>query len=429
MTNPLESIPGNQSGNDIEKSAAKKALGVFDESEVGNKILENPALVEVLEQAAKLGQTVSPGFYGDIKRVDPGLANEFLNDLAKKDILPKTQVDQVVTRAGVDAETALSMHRFNIASSRERSFMEREKTVEEEVMIDRAGKNVNDLRAKYGLPPVEFSPERVKMNEQYARSIDADGKKLLGGYHHTETEIIYKRSKELARFNIIQHELLHGGSHQGIKVVDNGESTDPYRVGLETRSLRKNESGQEETFLVPLNEALTEENARRITMAISKDDPELGELVAKRDESLEVMEMIRARGNQVLPAEVLQKELYYADVDWENKKLDVQQAAYYDERQAMWQLFDKIHEKNPAAFPGKSREEAREVMFDMATKAMLDGNIMPLGRLMNDTFGRGTFRQYGHLQTPQEIVTLIDSLDKVGGLKEEKPKTEGEENK
>jgi hypothetical protein len=54
----------------------------------------------------------------------------------------------------------------------------------------------------------------------------------------------------------------------------------------------------------------------------------------------------------------------------------------------------------------------------MVTKASLDGNVLPFGRLMNETFDRGTFRNYGHLQTVQEILSFVSALDKMGAQKD-----------
>jgi hypothetical protein len=47
----------------------------------------------------------------------------------------------------------------------------------------------------------------------------------------------------------------------------------------------------------------------------------------------------------------------------------------------------------------------------MVTKASFDGNIMPFGRLVNDAFGNGTFREYGHLQTVDDINNFIDKFE------------------
>ena len=76
----------------------------------------------------------------------------------------------------------------------------------------------------------------------------------------------------------------------------------------------------------------------------------------------------------------------------------------------MRNLFDKIIDRNPERSTGKTNEEAHEALFEMLQKAMFTGNILPFGRLFNDTFGHGKFREYGHLQTNEEIAAFIAGL-------------------
>ena len=85
-------------------------------------------------------------------------------------------------------------------------------------------------------------------------------------------------------------------------------------------------------------------------------------------------------------------------------------SAYTDEKIIMEDLFEKLIDRNPERFAGKTNEEAHEALFEMLQKAMFTGNILPFGRLFNDTFGRGKFREYGHLQTNEEIAAFIAGL-------------------
>jgi hypothetical protein len=52
-------------------------------------------------------------------------------------------------------------------------------------------------------------------------------------------------------------------------------------------------------------------------------------------------------------------------------------------------LYDKLYAANKAEF-----NNADEVK-DLAVKAVLTGNILPLGKLIDKTFGKGTFRAIG----------------------------------
>ena len=76
----------------------------------------------------------------------------------------------------------------------------------------------------------------------------------------------------------------------------------------------------------------------------------------------------------------------------------------------MFDMFKKIYERNPNLFDGKSPDEAENELFEMLQKAMFTGNILPFGRLFNDTFGRGKFREFGHLQTIGEQQSFVEGL-------------------
>ena len=54
-------------------------------------------------------------------------------------------------------------------------------------------------------------------------------------------------------------------------------------------------------------------------------------------------------------------------------------------------MIDKILEKNPDKFQDK------EEVFEVFAKGMITGNILPVGRLVERTFGKGTLRKIGEL--------------------------------
>ncbi len=399
---------------DPKREAATNALNGLD-ANLSEKILAHPELVDTLAWMDSKGKTFSPGLYGDIKDIDPNLGNEYLVAIARKDLLPETRVDRVIGTSEANAEIALATHRFEVLKINQAKFEnEREVTGEEIVMIRRAEQNVNALRAKHGLPPVFLPPERVKM-------IDADSIKHSTSSHAggidiptMQKDLIAGKNKQgMTTFDIIQHELIHAGSYQSLQHHEGSTPVD-YRVGLEVKSRTRNEAGDFESFLMPLNEAVTEENARRFVMSISENDPELGHLATQRKKNFEEFAVLHKEHPTHIPdPSEFSDDFFGARFDQKSGTLSVDTSGYAPERKAMWGLFDKIYEKNPGAFAGKSSGEAREIMFDMATKAGLTGNILPFGRLMNDTFGRGTFHNYGHLKSAQEIEALVSVLDRL----------------
>ncbi len=342
----------------------------------------------------------------------------------------KSQIERIVGGTESEQVAAQRIHEEIVAKAQSASFInEREKTEFELRMLARAEKNVNNLRAKYGLVPIALPPEKLHTIDSDHITLGETTLRTSGGYEAMTQQTIVTEAEELGkegigRFDVIQHESLHAGQYQSLQIQsgDGKAFLDGYRTGVGVKSRRPNEQGEYLNYLLPLNEAITEENSRRFVLETKDDDPELGSVVAERHQQFEEFQKFcESHPNHGYPETLLQGDVLQSEINPENGRPRVKPFAYYHERQAMWKLFDKIHEKNPDAFPGKEQAEASEAMFDMVTQASLDGNILPFGRLMNNTFGRGTFRNYGHLQTAQEVVALIDSLDVVKNETETEP--------
>jgi hypothetical protein len=68
-------------------------------------------------------------------------------------------------------------------------------------------------------------------------------------------------------------------------------------------------------------------------------------------------------------------------------------------------LIDKILERNSEKF------QDREEIFEIFAKGMMTGNILPVGRLIERTFGNGTLRRIGELdQDIQAQKEFVNSL-------------------
>ncbi|OGG65804.1 hypothetical protein A3I99_03185 [Candidatus Kaiserbacteria bacterium RIFCSPLOWO2_02_FULL_45_11b] len=330
---------------------------------------------------------------------------------------PRSNVERVVGGTAEQQEYIMSDHLSDVEKYSNHKFVnEREKTAEELQMISVAENNVNDLRAKYGLSPVPLPPEKVHIIYGDELTLGNATTRNAGGFEAMNQVIITTDAEEIGRsgigrFDVIQHESLHAAQYQSLQ--SSGAISTSYRVGVNVTSRKPDsESGNFLQYLNPLNEAITEENSRRLVLNTSADEPEIGHIIAKRNEEFkEFKDFCENTPNHGYPEALLAGDVLQSKINPETGRPSVKPFAYYYERQTMWKLFDKIYEKNPAAFPDKTPTEAREEIFDMVTKASFDGNIMPFGRLVNNSFGNGTFRDYGHLQTVEDISNFIDALD------------------
>ena len=87
------------------------------------------------------------------------------------------------------------------------------------------------------------------------------------------------------------------------------------------------------------------------------------------------------------------------------KRINTNCFTYELERKILNILIDKIFEKNSEKF------QEREDVFEVFAKSIITGDILPMGRLIDSTFGRGTLRRIGELdQNIQEQENFVNSL-------------------
>ncbi len=68
-------------------------------------------------------------------------------------------------------------------------------------------------------------------------------------------------------------------------------------------------------------------------------------------------------------------------------------------------LVGKLFERNLEQFTNQDE------VFEEFAKGMMTGNILPVGRLIERTFGKGTFRKIGELDEDiQAQIEFVDSL-------------------
>lgn len=61
------------------------------------------------------------------------------------------------------------------------------------------------------------------------------------------------------------------------------------------------------------------------------------------------------------------------------------------ERDILDALLERLYERNPEQFTDK------QAVFEVFAQGMMTGNLLPIGRLVDSTFGRGTLRRIGEL--------------------------------
>lgn len=334
--------------------AEKELPQTKEEVKVGSEKLE-----ELKGEDEKLIKTEIPKLHQEIEDVfsqeEDNSSGESENKrkssvirLVGKDfVVPR---EEIMKRIGETFEYQLFRGSWKKEVSRWGSMKEREKTPEELEIISIVNDATNQILEKYDLEKFDIPPENIHvMKRSIALKIYEflSLSKRQGDFSQSSEagEIIDPASKmELAKAAL--HEVIHFKSYNAIqKEMDEKGWLGPYRVGLEVHS-----RDGKNVYFKSLNEAVTEELTVRTLP-------------------------------QIVEKPVLQDE---------KNKIN-SYPSYEKEREYLNDLIDVILKENKDKF--KDRDE----VFEIFSKAMMTGNILPLGRLVEKTLGKGSFRRIGKL--------------------------------
>lgn len=270
-------------------------------------------------------------------------------------------------------------------------------------MINYAVEQINTLRKSYGLEGIQVLPEQIRFIANKFTENGATGKFFV----HQQDIVLGEEYTPVSMLNKVLHELTHFGGYTAIQIDRMPAQRDlfvsAYRMGLMVRSRENNSQDGPLAYLNGLNEAVTEELSNRMCSLVPDEHHVFGKMLTEHDVLLEKLisenradlEKSNFREHWITPVYVNEKLTAYT--------------AYTGERLVMFSLFQKIHNRTERGTT-QTLEETEEELFEMLTKAYFTGNILPFGRLFNNTFGRGKFREYGQLQTVEEQKAFIDAL-------------------
>lgn len=187
--------------------------------------------------------------------------------------------------------------------------------------------------------------------------------------------------------HVLAHEAFHIKSYRAEQMDRVNEGTvrrQQYREGLMVfprQTSRKNpKQGEdlEQVFFEWLNEAVVQELTQRLIEEVLRDPPEwLREearaVLAGREEIAPTPEHIPFEEKKILGL--------FHSVKWG--------VIYQEERVRFWEIVEKVYETHRSEF------QSREDVFRVFVEAAFEGYLMRLGRLIEETFEKGSFRKLG----------------------------------
>lgn len=277
---------------------------------------------------------------------------------------------------------------------------EREKTPEEVQIIEVANDLTNEVRRRYGLDNFDVPPDNIHV-------IPADKwmwEKTTDGLYNARLQGVAMQEDVDSRVSMLAtvvHEMLHFKSYNALQVASGEESRmhQSYRVGFMTFS----RDGKEKYF-TELNEAITEELSKRLVLSsipdLRRNSLFAGEInqtekiyqkypEAKSKSGMPLFTADTLYAEAAIPADW--KEIFQYMIGKRSPDITVKKHSYRRQRKMLNSLMDKIWNKHKDEF------KDQEAVFDVFARSYMTGNLLPIGRLIEDTFGKGSFRRIAEL--------------------------------
>lgn len=316
--------------------------------------------------------------------------------------IPETEKEQILQDKG---------ERFDDQSFKDLEGKEREKTSEELQIIFLVDKAANEIRRRYDLKDFNIPPKNIHIIPEEAWPTG----ERSGAFYSSMLQAVAVREQpaKIVFMERVFHEMLHFKSYNALQITANeSPRLDEYRCGLTVHA-----RDVEKMYFANLNEAVTEEMTKEAVKKLFDNPLFVDEIKKTKEVMTRYPEAVVSGSSESL----FDDDTYYAEIkskkSWKeavgrlfgeqekSKKINVGNFTYRQERRILNVLIDKIFAKNPEKF------QDREEVFEVFAKGMMTGSILPIGRLIDKSFGSGTLRRIGELDRDiQEQEKFVNSL-------------------
>lgn len=299
------------------------------------------------------------------------------------------------------------LHTQDSPTLREIQKVEQKPTPEEAATIQLVDHWTNALLKRYGIAPIHIPTQAVHIlsydNLPHGWETDVDGR----FYSDALSIAIVRQPGQYPFARINFHEMLHAKSRLTARFGDKHKLL-PKRLGLSITGRTIDNRNILPEYFRWMNEAVTEELTKIFVQACMRAGKWHTEYQSTREilSQPDLPEDIKTNINNIFFA----SRRPHSFIDRFTKKstgrkstYEFQEYAYPEERVALNILISALYEKNRDQF------QSREQVFDVFARTMLDDGLLPLGRLIERTFGRGSFKKIGSLGSIDELRSLIET--------------------
>lgn len=275
-----------------------------------------------------------------------------------------------------------------------------QKTADEKKFIEMANSETNILLEKFGLEPYDF-PERNYhiVSGDYYKSVEGTDNNHGAALDYPQAILISKGGIDENRLYaalVIFHETLHMKSrlvyHAKTK-LDEGKritQTAMFRNGLEVKSMPdKEKQKKEHSHFYGLNEAVVTHEEKKYLQKLMEHP-----MFAKENERLFSLKSIEQNKIAFDKLEISPEEIYEIDLG----KNDVSAIGYKAQRKVLEYVCEEV---------AKDMGVTAEDVHDEFLEGQLTGKLLEIARLVEASFGKGSFRELGNLSKDYGSAPLV----------------------
>jgi hypothetical protein len=286
--------------------------------------------------------------------------------------------------------------------------IEKEKTPKELELIYRVNYEINSLREEMGLEKFEIPADNYHI-------LDKDGYKdnigiTSAGQASFDKQGIYLNEGDVRRsllsfFSTILHESLHLNGHTTVEVNEYEDGrrivSTFYRTGIGVHAAQKKGFyGESHSHFDGLHEAIVSEQEKRSLKRLMDDSLFNKERDFLYSQETEILKNTIIKNNPSLQKE----DILWVDKDGENFDF----IPYDKTRKVLNFVCDSILEKFPEQF------STQDEVFKLFLKSHFTGQLLDIARLVEQTFGEGSFRRLGDMDaTSSSAINTYEALRKM----------------
>lgn len=281
---------------------------------------------------------------------------------------------------------------------------ENKKSDKELALIDFANRETNELMQEFGLKPYDIPADNYHMiqSELYKKEINRGKAITYVDSQSVVVDVEYFKGNLLRLGAMFLHETLHLKAHTSMEVEEIGGKikTTPYREGVRAISSQKhNDPDKSHLHFKGLEEAIVSAQEKKLF-------PKLLELplLAKEKKWLMSDEAKRLKNTVVKNREFPEDEII-----WVGKKEEdfYESFSFLAQRRVLDYVCVEIQKQFPDLY------ENTDDVFKEFLNANFTGRLLPIARLVDGTFGEGSFRIIGNMGADKESAVLtLETLKK-----------------